>query len=190
MKAKKKDWFTRIDHVTSELKLRFEDLSVEEWNRKPNADSWSVAENVQHLILVNESYFPLFEKIQKGTLHLPFIARFNLIVNFMGKMILKSVDASRLKRIKTLQVWEPAQGNIQGDILKQFEKQQNVLKNWIQLLAPIIKSGALITSPANHNLVYTLEKAVEIIVTHEQRHLNQAIEAFDIIFENQYKLDM
>ncbi len=40
------------------------------------------------------------------------------------------------------------------------------MKNWHQQIDQ--------TSPANPNIVYTLEKAFEIIVMHEIRHLEQA----------------
>lgn len=75
-------------------------------------------------------------------------------------------------------------------MLKEFTRQQNVLKDWISKLESNIGADTIIASPANQNIVYTLEKAFDIIVSHEQRHLNQSIDAFDTIFENQYKLDL
>ncbi len=37
------------------------------------------------------------------------------------------------------------------------------------------------TSPANKNIIYTLETAFDIIVTHEQRHLAQAKEVLEML---------
>ena len=184
------NWYKRIDEVTKEFEERFGDLSVEEINQKPNAGSWSIAENLQHLIQVNESYFPSFTKVEDGTYKPPFIARIAFLVNAMGKMILKSVEPSRKKKLKTFAIWEPMQGQIGGDILKRFTNHQQALKKWIDKLEDNISKGFIIASPANQSIVYKLDMAIDIIVTHEQRHLNQSIEAFDMIFENQYNLDL
>ncbi|KAA5536608.1 DinB family protein [Taibaiella lutea] len=190
MTSKIQEWNKKIDHVTREFTERFADLSKDEITRKPNAESWSVAENLQHLIVVNESYFPLFNQVKQGTYKPPFVAKIPLLVNVMGKLILKSVAPSRRKKLKTFSIWEPSQAKVQGDVLKEFNKQQTILKTWIDNLQDKIQKDTIIASPANQSVVYTLEKAIDIIVTHEQRHLNQAIEAFDTIFENQYKLDI
>jgi hypothetical protein len=184
------DWIQRIDAVTQEFKERFADLNADELNRKPDPGSWSIAENLQHLITVNESYFPVFTKLQEGSYKPPFIARISFLVNAMGKMILKSVEPSRQKKLKTFAIWEPVQGGINGDILNRFSRHQAALKDWILKLEGNIGQGSIIASPANQSIVYKLGTAIDIIVTHEQRHLNQSIEAFDIIFENQYDLDV
>ena len=49
------------------------------------------------------------------------------------------------------------------------------LKERIISAESFLHSGVIISSPANKNIVYKLEQAFEIIVTHEERHLNQAI---------------
>lgn len=40
----------------------------------------------------------------------------------------------------------------------------------------LLVNGIVISSPANKNIVYKLETAFNIIVTHEQRHFEQAKE--------------
>jgi hypothetical protein len=184
MTSKIQDWKKRIDHITQEFTERFQDAPIAELHQNPHAESWSVTENLQHLMVVNESYFVLFDQLGKGTYKPPFIARIPLLANLMGKLLLKSVAPSRNKKIKTFLIWEPKEGKLQGDILKQFTKQQDALKNWVEKLEPQLSKGLVIASPASNSIVYTLEKAIEIIVTHEQRHLNQSIEASDIVFDN------
>ncbi len=62
------------------------------------------------------------------------------------------------------------------DILQQFEKHQSELKQQIAFCEKLIGKGAVISSPANKNIVYKLETAFDIIVSHEERHLEQAKE--------------
>jgi uncharacterized damage-inducible protein DinB len=42
---------------------RFQTLSEEQFNWKPNTKSWSIAQCLDHLIVSNEKYFPVFEAV-------------------------------------------------------------------------------------------------------------------------------
>ncbi len=183
-------WQQKIDALTGEFKERFADLPADELTRKPNAQTWSIAENIQHLISVNESYFPVLEQLKEGKYKASFMARFSFFVNFMGKTILKSVAPDRRKKMRTFPMWEPVTAEIKGDIVSDFATHQSELKKAMSGTEQLLQQKAVIASPANRNIVYTLEKAFEIIVAHEERHLNQAIEAFEVIYKNQYKYDL
>ncbi|MFM8370951.1 MAG: DinB family protein, partial [Bacteroidota bacterium] len=93
--------------------------------------------------------------------------------NWMGSFILKSVQPDRKQKIKTVPVWEPRTGNIDTDILDQFARHQERLSQYINDLDGI---NIAIASPASKFIVYTLDKALDIITTHEKRHLEQARE--------------
>lgn len=188
--AQIQQWQQKLDELTGEFRERFADLPEDELKRKPNGQTWSIAENMQHLITVNESYFPLVEQLQAGSYKPPFLSRLPFFVKFMGNTLLKSVDPARRKKMKTFPMWEPEAANIHGDIVTDFEKHQAALKKMISSAGPLLEKHTVISSPVNRNIVYTLEKAFEILVAHEERHLNQAIEAFEVIYQNQYKYDL
>ena len=67
------------------------------------------------------------------------------------------------------------------DVLEKFSKHQAKLKLEIELTEELIETGAVISSPANKNIVYKLQTAFDIIVTHEERHLEQAKEVLDLL---------
>ncbi|RYZ16589.1 MAG: DinB family protein, partial [Sphingobacteriales bacterium] len=52
MSAQTQQWFQKIDNLTKEFKERFGEMESDELNQKPNAQTWSIAENLQHLITV------------------------------------------------------------------------------------------------------------------------------------------
>jgi len=45
----------------------------------------------------------------------------------------------------------------------------------------LVEKGTVISSPANKNIVYKLEKAFEILLTHERRHFEQSKEIYQLI---------
>jgi hypothetical protein len=169
-------WAIQIDKVTSAFKKEFAGFTYEQLNWKPTEKVWSVAQNIEHLITVNETYYPVIKNVMEGSYKIPLIGKVGFMVNAIGNMILNSVKPTRKRKIKTFPIWEPSKSKITEDILSRFEKHQSTLKQMIASSSDLLTKGTVISSPANKNIVYTLEKAFDIIVAHEQRHFEQAKE--------------
>ena len=169
----------RIDIISNEFINKFNEFDSLKLNWKPNSHSWSIAQNIEHLIEVNTSYFDLVKSVRAGKYKLPFTGRIRFLVNIFGKFILKGVHPDTKKKIKTFSIWEPSSSNIEN-ILEKFEKHQKELKQFIISCNDLLKQKIVISSPANHYVVYDLYTAFDIIVTHESRHFEQAK---NVIFE-------
>ena len=169
-------WTDQIDKITSDFKKSFGTLTINELNWKPNQNTWSIGQNLDHLIVINGTYHPVIKTVREGKYRLPFLAKFDFMVSFLGRTVLKAVQPDRKKRMKTFPIWEPTQSDIKEDIWNRFEKNQTELKQLIQSCSDLLDSGTVISSPANKNIVYKLETAFDIIVSHELRHFEQALE--------------
>lgn len=170
------NWIAQLNEITDLFLTEFGSLSPEQLNFKPNNKKWSIAQNIDHLIKINNSYFPVITAVRNNSLKLPFTSKIEFIVNSFGKMILKAVQPERKRRMKTFSVWEPAQSNFSSDIIEKFKISQDELKTLIEGSDELIKNGAVIYSPANKKIVYKLETAYDIIILHERRHFEQAVE--------------
>jgi hypothetical protein len=169
-------WLSKIDETTNTFQQAFGQLTESELNWKPDGKTWSVAQNMHHLITINETYYPVVKNVREGSQKLPWIAGVKFMVRFFGSFILDSVEPTRKRKMKTFPLWEPSKSNLGVDIVQQFIRHQTELKDLIQSCSDLLDQGVIISSPANRNIVYTLAKAFDIIVTHEVRHFNQAIE--------------
>lgn len=167
-------WNTKIDTITASFTNTFGNLSGEQLNWKPTPGVWSIAQNIDHLIVINQTYYPVIDLLLKGHYKTPLVGKVGFIVDFFGKFILQSVQPDRKRKMKTFPMWEPATSDISGDIIQRFEKHQEELKQKINVCQSLIDQGAVISSPANKNIVYKLETAFDIITTHEVRHFEQA----------------
>lgn len=172
-------WITDIDKTTNAFISEFDHLSGDQLNWKPDSSTWSIAQNIQHLIITNESYFPILKKLQNNEYKSPWIGKFNFVTSFFGSLILKAVQPDRIKKMKTFNIWEPEKSNITEDILKNFEVHQDELKKLISSSNQSMNIS--ISSPANKMIVYKLSTAFDIIVNHEKRHLNQAKEVLTFL---------
>lgn len=174
MNHKTEKWTLSVDQITQQTIETFNDLPLSKIHLKPYPKTWSIAENIEHLITINKTYFPIFERLENGTFHGAFIGRFAFFSNLFGDMIFKSVSDGGKKKQKTFPLWEPRIHQGDDTILERFIQHQEDLKSWIVQMEPFVKKNQIIHSPANKLIVYSLEKAIEIIIAHEQRHLDQA----------------
>lgn len=173
-------WTRQLDEITEDFREEFGDLTEEQLNWKPKSGIWSVAQNIDHLIVINGTYVPVIEAIRNQTYRTPLMGKLPFMTRFFGKLILNSVQPDRRRKIKTFPIWEPAPGPIGGDILERFVQQQNLLRHLMENSRDLIDRGTIVSSPANRNIVYPLETAFDIILTHERRHFEQAKEVLPI----------
>ncbi|GAB4421344.1 MAG: hypothetical protein OHK0039_36020 [Bacteroidia bacterium] len=173
-------WEREIDRLTSDFVRAFGTLSPAQLNWQPRSGIWSIALIIDHLITVNESYFPIPDQLRAGTYRLPLVARWGGYTRWMGRFILKAVEPTRARKMKTLPVWEPTQSELPGDMLARFEAHQQQLAQLIRSSEDLLQQGVVISSPANRSIVYSLETAFDIIITHEARHYNQAVEVWQM----------
>ncbi|MBK9255399.1 MAG: DinB family protein [Saprospiraceae bacterium] len=169
-------WTSAIEEITKVFESKFLPLSSEILYTKLDTQSWSIAENIEHLILINQSYYPILDQVISGTYQPSFLAKISFIPAFLGKSILRSVQPDRRKKLKTLSIWEPHTTMPDPLLLQKFRSQQNELINKIAACESAIENQVIINSPANRHLVYSLETAFDIIVAHEKRHYEQASE--------------
>lgn len=175
------NWINRIEENTKDFRREFGVLSEEELNWKPAKNSWSIAQNIQHIILINESYFPLVKRIRENKQTLPWFGRYSFVTSFLGKAVLQAVQPERKRKMKTFSIWEPEKNTFSGDILMRFTLHQEELKSFILDNQDLVEQEAVISSPAKKNIVYPLSTAFELIVTHERRHFNQAKEVLALM---------
>lgn len=169
---------SQINSITEAFISAFGHLEKADLNWSPDAEAWSIARNIDHLIVINSTYFPIFEAIKSGNFREPFMGRFGFWVNWTGSFILKFVQPERKQKIKTMPLWEPRTGNIDADILQKFADHQRVLGKYMEELSD---NRTVIASPASKYMVYSLDKALDIIIAHERRHLEQARDVLQML---------
>lgn len=178
------NWTSTLNNITKQTLTEFGSLTSEQLNWKPNSNTWSIAQNLDHLIVVNETYYPILASIKAGTYKTPFLAKIGFMVSFLGKTVLNAVQPDRKKKMKTFPIWEPTTSHVTGDILNRFQIHQKELIQKIEEAKGLADKGVVISSPANRNIVYKLETAFDIIVSHEQRHIEQSKELLSLMKKN------
>lgn len=169
MRDKADAWQMEIASITWEFKKMTENLTSVDIQYKPAPDVWSIAENLSHLLQINSSYFPIFDQVIEGTYKPTFLAQLPYLPDAVGQLLHRSMT-SKIK-MKTFSQWKPSA--ILDEIVPLFKEHQMELSNYIQKLEPFVEKGVIIHSPASRLLPYKLDQAIDTLVAHEKRHLNQ-----------------
>ena len=170
MRDKADAWQMEITSITWDFEKITKNLNRSEINFRPDPQSWSIAENLEHLIRINSSYFPIFDQVIDKTYRGWFLGKIPYVADFLGKLLFRSINGKT--KVKTFKLWEPL--SLDEHIVSRFKDHQMQLSSYIQKLEPYFNTGLVIHSPANRLLVYGLDQAVDILIAHEKRHLNQS----------------
>lgn len=171
-------YLEKIDRNTERFTNTFGSLTADELNWKPDKNTWSIAQNMHHIIILNESYIRKIEELKSGKSHTPFLAKFDFILRFMGDSIGRYGSPDRKERTGTFDLWKPGNEPFDRSILEEFSDHQDRFKQVVRESEGLIETGAVIRSPATSLLFFKLDKALDFIISHEERHFVQTHEVF------------
>lgn len=161
---------------------RFGRLDDDRLAWQPGERQWCIGQCLEHLIDLNELYFPVFTNIANGRKRSSVIERLPVLPRIWGKFLLNSVDPDSQRKIRAPRKYDPHVAAISPDIVEKFCAHQQALAASMTTLNGIDLDARIITSPVLGFVTYSLRDALAIIVAHEERHLNQAdrvLEAFE-----------
>jgi len=163
-----------IDNISFDFNTEFGNLSGEQLHVKLDNNSWSIYQVIDHIIIINSSYFEIFDQLQNNTYKAPFLSKIGFLGPLFGKMILNSVKPEEKKKTRTFPIWEPAKSSTEENIINRLLQHHEELKTKLKQIEEQIASGQIIHSPANKNIFYPLPILTEILINHEKRHFLQA----------------
>ncbi|MEM9987081.1 MAG: DinB family protein [Bacteroidota bacterium] len=166
-------WNEELASLTKDYQAALRDLNPQLFNRKPNPKQWSIAQVLQHLIQVNRSYFEHFDRIKQGNYQAPWLSKLGFWVKFFSRTVLNAVKPDTQRKTKTFGPWEPIESELSLSVIDRFFQQQEQLSEQLDSLLERADLDQIIASPISQMIVYPLERAVEIVLVHERRHLLQ-----------------
>lgn len=164
----------QIDSHTEEVKKTFGAISSMERGWRPDPSKWSIDQHLEHLIVLNESYFPQFDSVIRNEKNPVLTAKIPGLPFLFGSMIKSSVQPQNSRKMATFSIWQPSITPSNADLVQNFEQHHSRLKEKLQQLEKFWGRNVIISSLANKWIVYSLETSLEIILLHEQRHIQHS----------------
>ncbi|MBX7241565.1 MAG: DinB family protein [Bacteroidia bacterium] len=161
-------------NISEAVAQKFGNLSPELQNTRPAPDKWSIGQCLDHLIVLNSTYFEVLSQLEAGTYQPSFWAKISPFSGMFGNMLIKSIDPQNITKVKTQPVWEPSQSNVSEDIVSRFLSNHEILMNKLGKLTAVNLNKTIISSPAAGFITYSLYSLYKILILHEKRHILQA----------------
>jgi hypothetical protein len=161
-----------LRQAADEARESFGSLTPEQLNWKPAADSWSVAQCLDHLILTNEELIaPLKKKLagDKNT----FWESWSPLTGFFGGFLRKSLR-SDAKKFKAPSKTIVPPSDLPADIVERFVENIEKMSAMIISAEKLDAQKTIITSPFMGLITYRLSDGFDIITEHCKRHIRQA----------------
>ncbi len=169
------DVASALKQVADDAEARFGRLSAPQLNWKPEPTQWSVAQCLDHLIVIQSSYFPLFDRLQEGTFSPTLWERLSPFSRPLGRALIRALDPENPRKSKAAASTEPSMSDLSSDIVPRFVQHQEELAGRVRALPGTLDAGrVIITSPMSAFVTYSLEDCFAILVVHGRRHLAQA----------------
>lgn len=158
---------------------KFINLSEDQINWKPSAESWSIAECIDHLIVTNKLYLNEIEKQFAAEQIKTDYSKSKVKHRWLSKFIIKAVDPLNIKKSKTFPVFMPTKSKFSKDVFDDFYKVQSNLVNLISSAKDLDLNIYVMSSPAAKIIKESFCDVLEIIRLHDRRHFNQADRLFN-----------
>ncbi len=160
--------------IAGDARETFGGLSPAQLNWKPDAGQWSVAQCFDHLIVTNEFFFPLLEKITSGERKSSLWERVSPLSGVFGRLVVKSVASDGGRKFKAPAKLLPSSSEVDGRVIERFAEHQGELERRMLATKYLDLSRIFITSPVARFVTYSLLDGYRIVVAHERRHFEQA----------------
>lgn len=165
---------TEAEKIGEDAVQTFGHLSPSQLNWKRNPAEWSIAQCFDHLILTNQPYFPLFEKIANGTRRATLWERVPLLPKLFGPLVLGAVKPESARKIKARPKFLPQPSTVDAGVIERFREHQRELVRLMKATEGFELERVVITSPVSSLVTYSMMDGCRIIVAHEERHFLQA----------------
>jgi hypothetical protein len=166
--------YEEAEAIAGDARTLFGQLNERQLNWKPDADSWSVAQCLEHLIQINREYFPVFDRVIRGEYKKSLLHRAPLLPGVFGRMMVRFLAPNSHQKLKAPDISRPSTSSIDSKIVDRFIAGQCEMLSRMRSLEKFDPAKIVITSPFLSVVVYSLLDTFRLIVAHERRHFAQA----------------
>lgn len=157
----------------SSIQSALEKASETDLNKKPNADSWSVLECLEHLNIYARYYQPAIknaiQKAKKGDSLADYKS------GWFGKMSIEGIQPSNTKPQKTLKKYNPTASQLTLSVVKEFQKNEAEWAEIIEMAYAININQRAVPVEFLKLIKMKIGDALCFAIQHEARHVQQIL---------------
>jgi len=143
---------------------------------RPDHDSWSIAECLDHLAIANRVYLRAMEPAAERALKQGSTRRGPAQPGMIGSWFIRTLEPPVKPRLRTRapQRIQPRRAPSLGDAFTQFLASHDEVRSFLRRYAQIDLAGARFPNPLVRGIRFSLATGLHVIAAHERRHVWQA----------------
>ena len=151
------------------------DLPLDELNYKPDPDTWSALECLEHLNRYGDFYLPeISHRIQSGSEKRNDLFRSGWLGNYFAKSLLPK---EKLNKMKTFSSMDPMGSELGAEVLHTFLAQQKQTLTLLKEAETVSLSKTKTAISISSWIKLRLGDTLRVLIYHNQRHILQAARA-------------
>jgi DinB superfamily len=164
-----------IVKLNEKFSSAFSQIDVEKMDWKPDPQTWSINECLDHIVQSNKKYYDIFDSIESGTYNGGKWVHFPILPRLMGKMVVKAVSPNYKGKSKTFPIFFPLKSSYGKNNTPELLEENKILIEKFKKCKEKFLDKVIVASPVNSFITYSLRDCIKILVEHEKRHYNQAM---------------
>ena len=161
--------------ANEKVQIEFSGISIQQLNWKPSEESWSIAQCLDHLIVSDSSYFSVLEKITDGNYQMNLWESYSPFTGIWGRIMKDQLQEQVKRKLNAPKKFRPAASKMPLEIIERYHKNLERFLELISNCRNIDIDKTIISSPATRIVTYSLRDALNFLMQHEHRHINQAV---------------
>lgn len=167
-----------MQNVAEDARAAFGRLTDEQLNWKPAAESWSIAQCLDHLIRSNVEFDDDWPKLHAKTRKNSFLENWSPLTGIWGWLLIDSLKKdSRKSKAPSKSIVPPSE--IEPGIVERFVANVEQTNRNLAACEGVDLRRTVLTSPFLRIVTYRLDDALSILVEHSKRHIRQAKRVMD-----------
>ena len=163
--------FEQISHDADAL---VEPLTDDQFNWRPSAESWSVAQCIEHLNTTARLYLPQLDEAIANAIRRGTYGEGPFSYNVFGRLFTLLLEPPARFRMKAAKPFLPPPSRPRNEVMAAFRAYQVQFADRLRQANGLDLARAKVRSPIVSWLRYSLGSGFALMLAHERRHLWQA----------------
>jgi hypothetical protein len=165
---------TELAAVADETLATFGRCDERRLNWRPDAERWSVAQCIEHVLVANRLMLQAAQDALTGVGPRNPWQRVPALPGILGRMLIRSQAPTATRKFTAAPKAQPARSNIAADVIPRFIGQHRDAVAWVHALDERAAARTIMTSPFIRVVTYSVLDGCRLIAAHDRRHFEQA----------------
>ena len=164
----------QFERISQDADAIVEPLTDDQFTWRPSADSWSVAQCIEHLNTTARLYLPQLDEAIANAIRRGTYGEGPFSYNVFGRFFTAAMEPPARFRVSSPTPFLPPPSRPRSEVMAAFRAYQVQFSDRLRQANGLDLARAKVSSPTTAWLRFSLGSGFALMLAHERRHLEQA----------------